>query len=522
MDKVINYFRLKNMGASHGLMTGVVVLLGGFNLLFGEIVPAGGGFGWDGVIYANMTRNIDSFISNGQLSGYYAQRIIPSIIVREILILSDTAFSDINIIRGFLIYNLMLLVVASWVWKRLSDKFALSVFGRWIGFCGIFINFSVSKQAFYYPVLTDVTALLLGLLLLLFYVEKRPIAILITAIVGAFVWQLASIYGAILLLFLKSKIPNDAIDSENNLFDISGFAVKRIWLVTLMLSIIGILFISFILDAYQVSNIDYHLNKYFSKITSVESSELEIVPLITGIPSVFAVFVALFVLIGSRSVFQVILKDTLKPNPILMAFAIAAILIPFLVVKAISNPLLPNANGVGWVLLHAFFIPPAGKVLLPLVSLAVFWGPVVLLILINWNAFCVELRKLGPGVMVVVGLSLPLGLVTEPRYITSVWPFMVFGLVLTLEHCASRSQYFKWVFAILTVLFAQFWLKINIAPWSGGEYEQLLEFPKQMFFFHYGFWMSWPSYLVQFPIVLLGVFLLKKSMFYNALYENTN
>ena len=71
-------------------------------------------------------------------------------------------------------------------------------------FIGIFINFEASKQAFYYPVLTDVTALFVAMLLLLFYIEKKPVALFLVTIVGAFCWPVVSVCGAVLIIFIRT------------------------------------------------------------------------------------------------------------------------------------------------------------------------------------------------------------------------------------------------------------------------------------------------------------------------------
>ena len=91
------------------------------------------------------------------------------------------------------------------------------------------------------------------------------------------------------------------------------------------------------------------------------------------------------------------------------------------------------------------------------------------------------------------------------------WPFLVFGLVLALEK-THRSTTFKYVFTFLTVVFAQFWMKINLAPWIGPDDVGLLEFPKQIYFMHHGYWMSWTSYLLQLPVVFLSALWLRKTM----------
>ena len=160
---------------------------------------------------------------------------------------------------------------------------------------------------------------------------------------------------------------------------------------------------------------------------------------------------------------------------------------------------------------HALFLPPEGKFLLPIVTHAVFWGPIVLLILLCWEKFCVELRKLGLGITVVVALSLPLGLVAEPRFITLTWPIAVLGLTLTFEDMERRAS-FKYIFAGLTVDFAQFWMKVNTAPWPKPDEEGLFELPKQIYFMHYGLWLSWPFFWGELLVVTLSVLLLRRSI----------
>src|SRR5450759_2625136 len=101
MKLIEKAFSWNEIQSSHRLMILIVLALGLLNFFWGEKVPAGGGFGWDGVLYADMVRNLDSMISGGQLSSYHAQRILPSAIVRSMLLFSEVSMSDTNIIRGF-------------------------------------------------------------------------------------------------------------------------------------------------------------------------------------------------------------------------------------------------------------------------------------------------------------------------------------------------------------------------------------------------------------------------------------
>jgi protein-S-isoprenylcysteine O-methyltransferase Ste14 len=80
---------------------------------------------------------------------------------------------------------------------------------------------------------------------------------------------------------------------------------------------------------------------------------------------------------------------------------------------------------------------------------------------------------------------------------------MVFGLVKAMNKQPIPRTVLL-AFAVLLVLTAQFWLPMNLLPWPGGDYDNLLEFPKQLYFGHYGVWMGWPAYVVQGCVFLLG------------------
>jgi hypothetical protein len=493
----------KEINGSHRLMTLFVIVLGLLNLFYGEVVPANDGFGWDGVVYREMTLNLNSMISDGKLNSYYAQRILPSLIVRSMLDLVNAPLSYINIIQAFSWYNLALLLGVSYLWKRLASHFSISIDGRWLGFAGLFLSYQSSKQSFYYPVLTDVTALFIGMLILVFYVEKRPLALLVSTIVGAFAWQVIGISGAILLIFMKAHLSPKAIRPAS----IGNFAnstqafrwMWRAWLVVVFASLLGYA----ILFGLNIVFMKIGVLAYASKIHGLQR-------LITGVPSLLAVFYALALLFGSSVFFKDTLNSLMKIESRLVIFSCAAILIPWGLVRIISNPFVKNPSGISLVV-ELMLLPPSGKILLPLVTLFVFWGPIVALLLIKWNSFCIEARKLGPGFVFIVVLTLPLCLVAEPRFPTSAWPCFVLCAVLVMEQTKCSAK-FNNGFMLLTVLLAQFWMKINLARWSGPAYENLDGFPKQIYFMHYGLWMNWWSYSLQLVLTGLCVLWMMKTL----------
>lgn len=494
----------RRIEGSHWMMMLIIFVLGLFNFFWGERVPAGGGLGWDGLQYADMVRHFGSMVVDGRLNSYYAQRIVPLAIVRGMLLIAGSAVSDINIIRAFEVYNLFMLLCACWVWKRVADTVGLSLRGRWIGFAGIFVNYECSKQAFYYPVLTDVTALFIALLLLQYYTQERPFRLFLATLVGAFVWPVASISGACLLFFLNARPPVPSVYPGSN-GGAPPQSVRRVsavvFVVILLLSVAGYL---------MLTGGDTTVS-HACAIPSFIASRMgpSIVPctiegLLTGLPVLVGMLIALSILIGSRTFLSAIFLGALKTRLHLAALAIAALVIPSLIVKSISNPALANPTNLQY-LIEFILMPPSGKFFLALVTLAVFWGPLTLMLILYWKEFCAEVRQLGPGVLAVIGISIPLGLACEPRFITIGWPFFVLGIVLVLERLHFKPR-FDSVLALLIVVYAQFWMKFNLAPWTSAD---SLEFPKQVYYMHYGLWMSWVSYMFQFPVLILSTIWLR-------------
>jgi hypothetical protein len=475
----------------------IVLAMGLSYLFFGERVPAGGGLGWDGVTYAGMVRTLGSVLHNGMLSDYYAQRILPSAIVRGMLQLSGARLSDANIIRAFELFNLALLLGGCLIWRRLADHFSITLGGRWIGFCGLFLSFNCAKAIFYLPANTDVAALLIGLLLLLCYVEKRRVPLLVTAIIGAFDWQIASLCGAILLLFMEMETTEAIVPSFVSDSSRSARIARFAWLAVLGVSLAG-----FGTVAGLATLVGTHRSQklHFTGLEKV----------LTALPSLAGASLALVMLAGSLLLVSVALGKLRTIRFLSVVLALVAVMVPWLVVQAIGNPTLANAGSPSGVFL-GIVLPPGGKFLLPLVALTVFWGPMVLLLLVNWRNFCIEAQRLGVGFIAVVGMTLVLGLATEPRFVTLGWPFLVLGGVLAMERTTTASS-FKYVWAALTIVFAQFWLKMNLAPWSPGIYDDLSVFPKQVLFMHYGLWMGWWAYLGQFAFVALCIGWLRRAV----------
>ena len=90
-------------------------------------------------------------------------------------------------------------------------------------------------------------------------------------------------------------------------------------------------------------------------------------------------------------------------------------------------------------------------------------------------------------------------------------PFIVLGIVLALDSLKIKGT-FKSLYLILTVIYAQFWLKIIYTLWISSDSDDLLVFPKQLYFMHFGLWMSWSTYLIQFITIIISAILLRRTI----------
>src|SRR4051794_25610016 len=171
------------------------------NQVWGEKLAYADGLGWDGQIYASIVRDLRSNFFEKGLDRYYVQRFLPPAVVGLSLASCGLDPTNENIISGFAILNTLCMLLSLWTWKEIAGELRLGSTGRCLTLLAIFVNCFFLKISPYYPVLTDCTALLIGLLQFVFYLRNRTLLLLITSAVGAFAWPTTLPIGVLLALF---------------------------------------------------------------------------------------------------------------------------------------------------------------------------------------------------------------------------------------------------------------------------------------------------------------------------------
>ncbi len=465
-------------GHHHLVMLAVVLAFAAFGILFGEKVQTGGGLGWDGQVYARLVRNLTTILANDQLASYYGHRLLPLAIVHT--------FSRDDVILGFQLMNLAASLISLWAWIRLSGIFSLSLGAIWVGFAGLFLSFQAAKLSHFNPVLIDSFAIATALVMLLLYVEKRVGALAVWTIIASFVWPTAAITGAALVCF--SGASGEPLVARRWWWIAAGLAM--------LLAVAGF-------AALEVAPVCAAANRlaanFLAEAGTGDGACGAMQALLTSIVSIALIVPAGAMLLGWPRV--------VRWRNVALATVILILTVAFNIV--LTNPDVPGGTGAQ-LLARFVLLPQGGKFFLPLVSIAVFWGPLAIIAALYWGSVTRSAWHLGPGMAFAVALTLPLMLVTEPRFITFQWPFLTLCTVLAVERRLNGR--FLAGFAATAILFSKFWLPINYAAWVGADDAGIDQFPKQMYFMNLGFWMTWWPFVVQTAVVIAVAFLMRGAL----------
>lgn len=438
-----------------------IILLGILTVLvvyghFSERIPSNNQTGWDGKLYADLVVSLDKQWQNNEIDGYLFQRILPSAIgyiyFHKLLNKKDVSRKDA--VNFFLWLNTLLIAFAVWGFLLLSRKLLWNLHTEIIGFAALFFNYAILKQAWYYPVLTDIMAFTLGLWLVYFFLSEMYIPSALICIAGAFVYPLF-LPTAILLFIHVSR---------------SLFHSKKItYLVRItLLSLLSILLYAYLFYPDQILHPRYimqvnksllplsvvglvaylwHITKPLKKTDLVEEKRL-------------ARSIVAFLLLAVFIAIQLYIRKCLPQETNFTATVFGMNIFQ----QAISNPL-------AFVIYHTVYV-----------------GPMVMLMLV-WKWDWVHTKHF----LLFVFAYLLLCLGTESRQFINAWPLLV---VVFLQTVNSKKLHplFVATFVVLSLVQSHFFLLIN----EPGIYEtyEYGKFPEQRYFMHHGPFATPYSYVI--------------------------
>jgi len=473
----------------------IMLGFGAASLRWQETLPVGDGFGWDGVNYAAWAKDFNKCVFVDHVEDFYVQRVLPSAIVhygtRAVLwpfYSHDQSFRFLNesknLLLAFGIYNLVLLLLAVYVWGLIADHLEFSERRKWFGFCFLFVNYATLKLNFYTPVATDTTAFLLGLLMFYFFLAGKPMGLFAVMIVGSFTWPTLPFTAWLLLVLPRPSepLPEGALQSTPGL---RRFA--------LFLSLFGCALVA-------------GIYAYLSRDILRGWTQAGMVRINFGLLYSSMAAVLVYIFWGFRPVF--VDKRLFDVRHILgeirwrwVAAGALVILGSRLVVHQLAGPV-PSQWTFKDFLIY-IFASALTEPFIFVVGHVVYYGPVILLLMMFWKPFCETIKPYGVGFRLFVAMNLLLSLCPQSRYQVPVVGAFVIILVKVLdEEWLSRWSLSTWL--LLSLFYSKVWYTFNTSPMNpDGTMAVFQTFPLQHFFMNSGPWMSHSMYLVQGSVVLV-------------------
>jgi len=447
------------------LMILCLLIMGIISILHGEIIPQNDGLGYDGSIYADITKNPPDHVFHSKLNSYQFQRILPPTLIHYTFTLIGVPLENTNIIKGFQLYSLILLLTTVYLWILIANELRIGAKGKWLGFSGLYMNFAILKFPFYYPVTTDTSAFTLGILLLYCFLKDKRTALLFMTVLGAFTWPTMIYYGSVLYLFPRK------LDSPYPPRDLLGLILASSITGIVLLGIVYFYFIE-------------HLRLPGSARPVVES-----VVYVSIMISLAYIFFSLSPLLNYRALY-----NNINLHNIINAKRVVIILTVFIsiriVVFAMSNP-----GGTPSVFSNTL-ISAIQRPFIFGISHVIYYGPIILLTYFFWDRICEIVHRYGIGLTMFALINVILSLNSESRALIASLPFVVAFTTKAMDDVNVKALYY-WCFGILSVLYSKWWLNINdnvLLDISNISW-------RSVYYMNYGPWMHNLAFITQGAVV---------------------
>ncbi len=456
-----------------------------YYFFFGERIPFAHGYGWDGIIYAAYVQNFWSFISHTH-DIYHVNRILPSFMLYLCLkLLHLNMDSPTIIVSSFIILNSISFILTAYLWFKICQfkKFDQMIY--WLGFISLFINFMYLKHNFYDPVLTDSAAVFLGMLCLYFYVHKKYFLLSLAFFPSFFTWPISLILITPLLLYTQPVKLTAPINQS-----------ERRWCYILSLAFIAV-----------CTYLTYGLGN-----TKIISNSIDIYYPLLPISIIVTTLFIYIVLLNSRLfvslnyLHQVNIRNLFY---ITTCFIFASILYRWLLHHV---PHYASLHSV-FTIKDLITISILGAIARPglfFISHFAFWGPVVILIIMNLKSIMQKSYDESYGLMLFIIITTLLALNSQTRQLAFNYPFIVYLLCAVMNTHSQLTRQSLIYYFIASLIISKFYYAINLA--TNADPLAVLVFPMQRFMMNSGTYMSWTGYFIN-----IGLFVFAGMVLYLAL-----
>ncbi len=456
------------------LLIGILIAIYAGNRAF-EQIPVNNGYGWDGKHYANLTVHFEEMAAQKLIDSYQYQRVFTPALIYYSCKWFGISLTESSVLSVYGYYNLIMLTIGAFLYFGWCNRLKMSKPVEIAGFAALFFNYFVLKNTPYYPILTDSTAFVFGILLIYWVTTQNIIGKWLIAMIGPLVFPLFPLVTLPLVLFTKGN-SFTSLTQRIKLFTIFKWIGTAVFLIA---SILVVLFPQSVLpEKYQM-----HFN-----ILLIPISVLCVVvyswflfekfqttqPLRTESPGSFPLFPLGIILLYWAFGKYLILNNSIPEEGFTpMVFGLN------IVQQTLDFPF-------SWMLAHLTYFGPAILVL-------ILWG----------RTLFQQLFQQTDGIILFAFISLLLMMGSESRQFIYCWPFWV-SMTLPLFSSIKLSMPQAIAFAVLCLIQSKCWFPINVEG-NFADYDYA-HFPEQRYFMNHGPFMSDTSYGINTLIALVTTF----------------
>jgi hypothetical protein len=434
--------------------------------LLQEKFTACNGFGHDGCSYGTWALDFPAHAIENKLGSYGIQRALPSLIAWLCLTALHVRPSAATVVLTFQLMNVCLVFLAAFTWSKIARQIEVRGATTLLGAVAMFGGYGVVKFTSWYPVLGDLWGFAFGFVALYGYLTRRDWLFAPVMLVGAFAWP--SLLGVALPLWCWRSQRDGPQPAPRAVPALVAGLLALAWLVFTI----------------------YTLRRSYWPPSLVPVETIPQVIRLSLLVMLTYFFFALREPLKSGELFrpESYLRAMLSPRGLVAIGGLVGVR------YAQARWSVPQEMGFGvWisdVAIMATFKPG-----IFLLAHVIYFGPLVVLAALRWQALVAHMRACGPGLIVVCGLAVLFGLDSEARH-GYAFAAVVLPFALKVLDDLDLARKALVVLALTSLAFSRLWL--TLPPDIPGA---AADFPAQTVFMSQGPWMSNVMYLVQLPIV---------------------
>ncbi|MBC7694183.1 MAG: hypothetical protein H7141_01925 [Burkholderiales bacterium] len=456
-----------------------------------ERIKALGGFGYDGLFYGDYAKYFIQYIKNNYIDSYHFQRVGIPFIIHYAFLFFKIEYTNPNIIHAFTFVNLSFIFFAIAYYFLISKTLILSRNIEIIGFASLFYCFPVLKLCLYCPVLMDIPAFCLSVILVYHYLKNNILSYFILLLIGSFIYP-TFVLLSVLFFFKKQdlNIQTEELPKSNKIgtffkrFNISHFLFC--YSFSILLCVIYI--VLFWHSSLELMARDYNGRPYATVLIWVSFFiALSYLSYLNYFPKFVFNIKRIF---KSINIYGVILVITLivltktivnfyssKGEP---AFTLQSFLYN-IIYQAVKNPF-------NFMIAHIFYFG---------------FAPLLAFFLIK--DLKREISAFGMSMILFFNLFVFFSVGSESRQLLNYYPFFILLLVIILDKFWKVSLTFTILYTIMCIALSHFWYKINTATNLSNQLVDLhpFEFPDQRYFMFQGPWVSDLMYKIHIAICII-------------------